>query len=255
VETAIRRQALSVAARAVEQRLNADLSDYAGPHLPCPGCGNAARYVDRHNKTIVTALGDLTLSRAYYSCAACQAGFCPRDQALGFRDGSLSPAVTRMVAKSAALVSFVESSRLLAELAGLQVDAKQVERTSETLGREIAQDEMTVVEVDSPCAPRMYLGMDGAGIPVRRAELEGRPGKQADGSAKTREVKLVTVWNAEGRDDEGIPVRDEGSISYSAAAANSQDTSRTSGSAGLLLRSVPRPKAISQICRAPHNRP
>ena len=52
---------------------------------------------------------------------------------------------------------------------------------------------------------------------MRASELAGRPGKQSDGSSKTREVKLVTVWSAEGRDDEGIPVRDPGSVSYSAA--------------------------------------
>jgi hypothetical protein len=217
VETAVRRQALSVAARAVQQRLNADLSDYAGPLLPCPGCGNPARYVDRRDKTFVTALGDMTLVRAYYHCAVCRAGFCPRDRALDLSERSLSPAVTRMVGKSAAMVSFAESSELIGELAGVHVDVKQVERTAEALGREIGQDERTVVEADSPCAPAMYLGMDGTGIPVRRSELEGRPGKQSDGSAKTREVKLVTVWSAEGRDEEGIPVRDEGSISYCAA--------------------------------------
>ena len=46
------------------------------------------------------------------------------------------------------------------------------------------------------------------GIPVRPAEVEGRRGKQPDGSAKTREVKLVTVWTAEGRDKQGRPLRD-----------------------------------------------
>src|SRR4030042_4717682 len=65
--------------------------------------------------------------------------------------------------------------------------------------------------------PPMYLGMDGTGVPMRLSELEGRAGKQPDGSAKTREVKLVTVWSAEGRDDKGIPVGDPGSGTYSAA--------------------------------------
>src|SRR5207247_3805717 len=35
VEMAARRQALRLAARALEQRLNADVSDYAGPQLAC----------------------------------------------------------------------------------------------------------------------------------------------------------------------------------------------------------------------------
>jgi hypothetical protein len=64
---------------------------------------------------------------------------------------------------------------------------------------------------------------------MRTAALAGRAGKQPDGSAKTREVKLVTVWTAEGRDPDGIPVRDRGSVTYSAAiesaaSANAADT-------------------------------
>jgi hypothetical protein len=63
---------------------------------------------------------------------------------------------------------------------------------------------------------------------MRAAELRGRAGKQADGSAKTREVKLCTVWSAESRDAEGRPVRDAGSVSYSAAIESvaSRDTDR-----------------------------
>ena len=57
------------------------------------------------------------------------------------------------------------------------------------------------------------LGLDGTGVPVRPSEVEGRRGKQPDGSARTREVKLVTVWTAETRDKDGKPVRDPGSVS------------------------------------------
>jgi hypothetical protein len=71
--------------------------------------------------------------------------------------------------------------------------------------------------------------MDGTGVPMRASELKGRSGKQPDGSSKTREVKLVTVWSAEGRDEHGVPVRDPGSVSYSAAleSAETRDTDRT----------------------------
>jgi hypothetical protein len=55
---------------------------------------------------------------------------------------------------------------------------------------------------------------------MRAAELAGRVGKQPEGTAKTREVKLCTVWSAEGRNAEGVPVRDPGSVSYSAALAS-----------------------------------
>jgi hypothetical protein len=132
---AARRQALQLAARALEQRLNADTSDYAGPQWAC-ACGQPARYVDRRAKTFVSVLGPLRLERAYYYCAACGCGFCPRDRALGLEGGSLSPAVTRMTAAVGALVSFQEGSELLKELAGVEVEAKQVERTAEALGAE-----------------------------------------------------------------------------------------------------------------------
>ncbi|MGA3028007.1 MAG: UPF0236 family transposase-like protein, partial [Bryobacteraceae bacterium] len=114
---------------------------------------------------------------------------------------------------------FEESSLLLDQLAAVTVDPKQVERHAEALGREVADDEkqdVTPME-QTPLPPTLYLGIDGTGIPVRAAELVGRSGKQADGTAKTREVKLCTVWSAEARDEEGHPMRDRGSVSYSAA--------------------------------------
>ena len=159
----------------------------------------------------------MTLVRAYYHCEVCETGFCPRDSALGLQGSSISAAITRMVGLSAAMVSFAESSELLRELAGVPISPKQVERVAKALGKEIASDERNVVEEGLPAAPTMYLGMDGTGIPMRTSELDGRSGKQPDGSAKTREVKLVTVWSAEGCDQEGIPVRDPGSVTYSAA--------------------------------------
>ena len=225
METMVRRRALQVAARAVEQRLNADTRDHVGPTAPCP-CGQLARYAGRRAKTVTSVLGELTLVRAYYHCATCAGGFFPRDRALGVPDTALSPAVTRMLGLTAAMVSFAESSELLRELAGVAVTSKQVERRAEALGREIAADERAVVEPSEPAAPAMYLGLDGTGVPMRAAELLGRPGKQPDGSAKTREVKLVTVWTAEGRAADGTPMRDAGSVTYSAAieSAATRDT-------------------------------
>jgi len=213
---AARRQALRLAARALEQRLNADTSDHAGAELPC-SCGEPAQYRGRHEKTFESVLGPLHLERAYYHCAQCQSGFCPRDHALRLELFSLTPGVLRMTGSTAALVSFEESSALLHELAGVEVSISQVQRAAEALGEEIADDERVCVERMGEVAPTMYLGMDGTGVPMRPAEVAGRIGKQPDGSAKTREAKVVTVWTAESRDEEGTPVRDPGSITYSAA--------------------------------------
>jgi len=216
VEMAARRQALRLAARALEQRLNADLSDHTGPQLPCR-CGGMAEYHGRHQKTLESVLGPLHLERAYYHCAQCQSGFCPRDRALRLELFSLTPGVLRMTGSVAALVSFEESSAMLRELAGVEVSAKQVERAAEALGVEIADDEHSHVEKMGEVALTMYLGMDGTGVPMRAAEVAGRTGKQPDGPAKTREAKVVTLWTAESRHQDGTPMRDPGSVTYSAA--------------------------------------
>ena len=150
--------------------------------------------------------------------------------ALGLDAGSLSPGVRRMVGSAAAEASFAAAGGLLHDLAGVADDAKQAERCRRKrwAGRS---------------APTMHLGMDGTGIPVRRSEVAGRAGKQPDGSAKTREVKLVAVWTAEGTDAQGVPQRDAGSVSYSAAieSAASLDTDPTpSAFAGRVAREARR---------------
>jgi len=212
----------------VERRLNDDHSDHLGPSVPCPCCDRPARYVGRRLKTCRTVLGTISLGRAYYSCPSCGRGFCPRDREHDLCDTHLSPGVRRMIALVGATVSFEEGAELLTKLAGVEVDAKLVEREAEALGAEIADDERQVVAVEShrPVTSTMYLGLDGTGVPMRSAEVVGRPGKQEDGSSKTREVKLCVTWTAESRDKDGTPTRDPGSVSYSAAieSAAMQDT-------------------------------
>lgn len=243
VETAARRQALGLAARASGQRINADAPDYTGTHLLC-GCGQSTRYAGRRAKSFQSVLGELRLERANYHCRACSSGFCPRDRKLRIGKACLSPAVSRMV-------SFEEGSQLLEELAGLRIDASQVERGAESLGQEIASDEQRYTEPleETPLPPTLYMGLDGTGIPMRAAGLAGRPGKQPDGSAKTREVKLCVIWSAEGRDAEGVPVRDPGSVTYSAAieSAASPDGIERSAFAECVLRQAAR----RRFCDAP----
>jgi len=217
LEMALRQGTLRLAACAIEQRLNADTSDELDARIPCR-CGGEARFAGRRTKQFHSVLGALRLERAYYHCSSCGQGGCPRDRQLGMENTSLSPALTRMTGTVGAMVSFQEGSQLLQELVGVVVDAKHVERTAEALGEEIAEDERCNSEpLDAlPLPKTLYLGVDGTGIPLRAEELRGVPGKR-EGSAKTREVKLCTVWSAESFDADGAPVRDEGSVSYSAA--------------------------------------
>ena len=243
VEQAARIAALRAANGLVAHHINADHGDMQGTRLAC-GHGHDARYAGRRSRTVTTVLGPMTLVRAWYHCETCNAGFAPRDRGLGIDAGPLSPGVLRMVGYAAGEYSFATSSRMIDVMAALRVDAKTVERHAEALGREVAEDERNVVEPEPMDAPTLYVGLDGTGIPVRKSETEGRKGKQADGLAKTREVKLASVWSAERRDPKcGRPVRDPGSASHSAAIESiaSRDTDpEASRFASRILRELER---------------
>ncbi len=158
-----------------------------------------------------------------------------------------------MVGIVGAELSFEKGGAFLKDLAGLSVSPKQVERVAEALGEEIAEDERTVFDPDpvADLPSTLYLGLDGTGIPMRPEEVADRPGKQADGSSRTREVKLCVLWSAETTDEEGIPVRDEGSATYSAAiesAASTDTEGESSGFAKRVLRETSR-RQFDQVTR------
>jgi hypothetical protein len=53
--------------------------------------------------------------------------------------------------------------------------------------------------------------------------LEGRPGKQPDGSAKTREIKLGCVFTQQATDEQGRPLRDPDSTTYLCGLDTAED--------------------------------
>ena len=66
----------------------------------------------------------------------------------------------------------------------------------------------------APAPDKLYIAIDGTGVPMVAAETEGRPGKGDDGKARTREIKLCAVFTQATLDEEHRPVRDPGSSSY-----------------------------------------
>ena len=214
LETLVRDTSLRVGAGILESMLNSDRCD-CQPTLTHPD-GTVMSYAGRRRKTFITVLGDVTLKRAYYTDGN-GSGYFPRDEKLGLDTDSLSDGVKRMIGHTASVLSFKESSLMIENHAALHVNSKQVERAAEALGEEIARHERSVIGNGTPCSTTMYLGIDGTGCPVRKEETEGRKGKQPDGSAKTREVKLAVAFSADSRDKKNNPVRDEGSVTYNAA--------------------------------------
>ena len=84
--------------------------------MPC-GQGHEAKFVSYRDKSFDTALGLVTVTRAWYHCAECGHGLAPRDAELGVPGASMSPGLAAMNDLAAAAVPFARAAGLLEELA------------------------------------------------------------------------------------------------------------------------------------------
>jgi len=200
-------------------------------HVAC-GCGRAAKHHGRRAKQIMTALGRVGFERSYYLCPHCHQGHSPRDRELDVEGVACSPGVRRMMAVVGSDTSFDQGREQLQLLAGIEVTAKAVERHAEATGVALEACEQEQIhrakqlelpDVCAPNAPFFYIEMDGTGVPVVKAETEGRAGKVDGQPAHTREAKLGCVFTQTGVDEEGRPVRDEASTSYVAAIETAEE--------------------------------
>jgi hypothetical protein len=195
---------------------------HRGPRLRC-GNGHEAVFTGYRDKSFDTALGLVTVTRAWYHCARCGHGLAPRDAELGVAGQSLSPGLAAMTDRAASAVPFAQAARLLDELAGVRLTAKRAERAAEASGAAVAaagrqRARLTAARklVPLPPAPlpdKLYAVIDGTGVPVTARETAGRQGKGEDGRARTREVKLAVFFTQDKLDKNGYPVRDRESTS------------------------------------------
>lgn len=215
LEMDIRTSMHRVGGHILERLLNSDSGDYRGLELSC-GQGHGYEFVGYRDKKLLTVLGPVTIRRAYYHDKECKEGRCPQDADLDVSGTAFSPGVRRMMARVGAYRPFALGHEDIKELAGISVDTKEVERCSHQLGEqaEAFQKKAAGVALSNDIVPVMYVCMDGTGVPVVKAETAGRKGKGEDGNARTRETKLGCVFTQTGVDDEGYPVRDEGSTTY-----------------------------------------
>lgn len=228
MEVAIRTAMTQLGASLLGQLLAAD-TGHRGPRIDC-GAGHQAQFVGYRDKQLDTVLGPITLRRAYYHCAACKRGIAPRDDDLGVTGLSLSPGLRSMTARAAAAEPFASAADLLAELAGIGLTDKRVERSAEADGA-VAADRIAAesaaiahrkVDVlpastgagDDKPPDKLYIAIDGTGVPMVAAAVRDRAAKTGDGRARTREVKLAALFTQTTTDEEGRPVRDPASTSY-----------------------------------------
>ena len=215
-EFAMRAAMQKVGSVLLEQLLNSDHGGHGGQRIACGG-GHQAEFVDYRAKHLQTILGEVEVRRAYYHCAQCREGggrgVIPKDQELDVVGTSFSPGMRRLMARVGAQEPFDAARQDLAELAGVVVPTKAVERVSEAVG--------AAAEAANQAERRVLLaGRGGSSLPKRHGSMwpwmapgcqrcrerpRGARGKAADGKAKTREAKLGCVFTQTSFDAERWP--------------------------------------------------
>jgi len=171
----------------------------------------------RASLTVNGIFGSFDLQRDYYYHEGKEQGHYPADAALGL-EGSHTPALARLMClEGADENSYQKAENHLQETGGIQVSARQIQRLVQEVGTAAQtwqEQEAQQPLPGSKAVPIMYVSGDGSGVPMRKEELEGRAGKQPDGSAKTRMAYLGCIFTQHKRDEKGHPVRDHESTTY-----------------------------------------
>jgi hypothetical protein len=202
--------------------------------LPCC-CGHQARYRELRSRSVLTALGEVEVTRPWYLCPQCHQGQFPADRELDIENTDFSPGVRRMHALVGQEVPFDHGREQMKLLAGLEVTTKSVERVAEGVGADVARCEQQEIDralqLDLPIivgepVPILYVQMDGTGVPVVKKETIDRKGKLDGLPAHTREAKLGCVFTQTNWDEEGYAIRDPDSTTYTGAIETAEQFGR-----------------------------
>ncbi len=195
-------------------------------------CGHQAGYQELRSKPVLTAVGEVIISRPYYPCAHCHCGQFPADVELDVENTEFSPGVRRMQAAVGHEAPFDQGRQQMKLLADLEVTTKSVERTAEAIGEDIAARQQAEIQramqLDLPIIVGepisiLYVQVDGTGVPVVKKETLGRQGKTEGQPAHTREAKLGCVFTQTTWDSEGYAIRDPDSTTYVGAIETAEE--------------------------------
>ena len=98
-------------------------------------CGRAARNEGMRTRPILTVVGGARIDGPYYLCPVCHTGQFPADGNRDIEQTDFSPGVWRMLAAVGGVAPFAQGRDQIKLLAGLEVTAKTVERTAESIVR------------------------------------------------------------------------------------------------------------------------
>jgi len=228
---AIRSTVHQTGAAAVTELLQFQQPDPDRRTIPC-ACGDAAQYEGMRSRSLLTAVGWARIDRPYYLCPQCHSGQFPVDVQLDIDKTDFSPGVRRMLAAVGSEAPFAQGRTLIQLLAGLEVTAKTVERTAESIGADIEARQQDDIQSAKqlhlpvflgPPIPYIYVQMDGTQLFMVKSATAGRTGRTPGQLARTRECKLGAVFTQTDVDAQSRPVRDEHSTTYVGAIETAEE--------------------------------
>ena len=230
-ETGMRVAVLAAGARALGGLLAGIGSGRRGEKVICE-CGEKMESQGVREKQLSTILGTVSYSRTMFQCEVCHKTRYPGDEKLDIVGTGRSPGLRRMMGRAGSKSTFKEGRDDLKVYAGVEVSAKDVERVAERIGEAMEEwcgrERAGILRREMPVAVEktmgvFYVSYDGTGVPMVKEEVKDRKGKQADGTALTREAKLGCVFRQTTTDAEGFPIRDPDTTSFVGAIETAEE--------------------------------
>ena len=199
----------------------------------CPDCGGRTRLSRRGKAAVETVVGTVRVEMARRACRECGRSWRPRERLLDI-EGSMTPAARRLASVAGSEACCERADELARELAGLNLGAKRIERTTRAVGADLEARRKAALEpatAGPPALPErkslkagrvLCCALDGTGVPARPSETVGRAGKDGERAA-TREAKVGALRVSE-RDGAGRPRTVPGSVVLFAAVESAAET-------------------------------
>ena len=137
-------------------------------------CGQRMTSRGRKSKQLLTTLGQVPFGRSFYQCEQCHHSRFPDDERLDIVQTSYSPGVRRLMARAGSLTQFEQASEDLLCYAGLKIEAREIERVAEDVGREVEQwlseqqcqtlQRVGMLAAPSGPLPKLYVSSDAVHI-------------------------------------------------------------------------------------------
>jgi hypothetical protein len=151
----------------------------------CPGCEQRRGVQSQRKRQVQTRLGPIRLKRWWHHCWKCGRGWSPPDQALGLAPyQQTSTGLMRWQAALGAVTTFREATRLLGDLAGVEVGSETLRTQAERIGTELeGQQRAAIAYVEQtheppagehdPAPGVMVIETDGVMVRYRDRRLDG----------------------------------------------------------------------------------